>query len=416
MRPRFAPGGGDLSRSTQETTALSLQESALEVVRKPGAGRLFRVTWDLGVGIRESDDLDAKRTGFDLVKGEIFEAKTEVKRDGRTFYELVDGRGWVFDWVEYDEERYKIVELAAQLYAVEFPAGVSGIIWESDPSLRFCRVHDFSDGTTAMELNEAGVRIGDVLLMIDGDPVIGMPFSKLLERIWGTSGRQPGGGIFYQVCTKSVYGVGVREEPDFFSARTGKDIRRGEVFEVDDIVPVDGGPTYLKLADGTGWVFDTRPVDPDNPSVKNVDENVNGCTLTMWRGSVKDLEKTMGMQLTESSGGGAPVTITVYEEGQPPQRVSGQSGCNLRQTLAENGFQVYDRMAAVFNCSSQQLCGTCVLQVLKGGGNLTMQSANEKHAMKSNPNSYRLCCGMDVYGDISVRIRPPNIIYGGGTS
>lgn len=41
---------------------------------------------------------------------------------------------------------------------------------------------------------QAGIRTGDVLVMIDQDPVVGMPFGTVLERVWATAGRQPGSG------------------------------------------------------------------------------------------------------------------------------------------------------------------------------------------------------------------------------
>ena len=71
-------------------------------------------------GIRKEPNIGAKRTGEDLLPGECFEIKKEaddrdlfmtaltvgryfptgckVRRAGRRYFELLDGRGWVFDW------------------------------------------------------------------------------------------------------------------------------------------------------------------------------------------------------------------------------------------------------------------------------------------------------------------------------
>lgn len=382
----------------------------------PGDGRCFRVTYEFGIGIRDGPSITAKRTSIDLQQGEVFEIKTEVRRGGRRYLELVDGRGWAFDWAEIEGERVELVEIAAQLYTVIFPEGVNGIGWGSDNTMRFCFVQSFTNEAEAANLTAAGVCPGDILVLINEDPVVGMPFGQVLERLWATAGRQPGTGLFYKVSTTNPYGIGIREEPDIDSARTGEDLLRGSIFQVDEIVETEGGFTYLHLADGRGWVFDTSPIDPENPSVQCLDRIDPGCTLTLWRGKVAELAKTIGLQFKQDSNDGKPFTLTVLEEGQPIQRCSVQPGTNVRTALLKNGFQVYQELRAVFNCNAQQLCGTCVVDVMEGVDNVTVKSLNEQRVMSANPPSYRLCCNMDMYGDVMVRLRPKGVIYGGATS
>eukprot|EP00971_Amphidinium_carterae_P098390 1946264-Amphidinium_carterae.3 len=120
---------------------------------------------------------------------------------------------------------------------------------------------------------EAGMRVGDTLVMIDRDPVVGMSFSQVLalpshqeclvssltceqgllrfisvpalggkyksasdavevlNRLWATRGAQPGEGLYYRVVTENPHGIGIRVEPDVNSQRTGEDLVRGAVFQ-----------------------------------------------------------------------------------------------------------------------------------------------------------------------------------------
>eukprot|EP00437_Effrenium_voratum_P002303 CAMPEP_0181433294 /NCGR_PEP_ID=MMETSP1110-20121109/19215_1 /TAXON_ID=174948 /ORGANISM="Symbiodinium sp., Strain CCMP421" /LENGTH=506 /DNA_ID=CAMNT_0023556737 /DNA_START=36 /DNA_END=1556 /DNA_ORIENTATION=+ len=412
--PRWAPDGGSDPLVADRGRGGELDVISEEVY--PGDGRCYRVVYDLGIGIRKEPNIGAKRTGEDLLPGECFEIKKEIRRAGRRYFELLDGRGWVFDWTEVDGERVELVELAAQLYTVAFPDGVNGIAWSSDATMRFSTVNGFTNEVEATNLAQAGIRTGDVLVMIDQDPVVGMPFGQVLERIWATAGRQPGSGYFYKVTTETPYGIGIRDEPDINGPRTGEDLIRGAVFEVDEMVEVEDDITYLHLADQRGWVFDNSAKEPDNPCVINLAEIEPGCTLTMWRGEVDELAKTIGLRFKQDGNEGQPFTLTVLEEGEPIQRVPCAPGSNLRKTLLANGFQVYQDLRSVFNCNAQQLCGTCVLDVMEGDDNLTVRSVNEAAVMSANPPSFRLCCNIDVYGDITVRLRPRGVKYGGGTS
>mmetsp|Transcript_54556 Transcript_54556/g.119370 ORF Transcript_54556/g.119370 Transcript_54556/m.119370 type:complete len:517 (-) Transcript_54556:91-1641(-) len=434
--PRWAPTGSKGSGLEDEPivptsfddpskreTALKIQDEKVEVdLLKtevvPGNGRCYRVTWPTGIGLRVGPEIGAERNGEDLLLGEIFEVRNEVRRAGRRYFQLADGRGWAFDSaIDREGNEVGLVELAAQLYTVVFPDGVNGIIWSSDTTMRFTAVNGFSTEPDAATLTEAGVRPGDIIVMIDQDPVAGMPFGSVLERIWAASGRQPGNGLYYQVITEGAYGIGVREDPDIDSPRTGVDLVRGHVFEVDDIIEEEGKPTYLHLADDSGWVFDTSPIDPERPSVVALKEKSPKCALTMWRGDPNELAATIGLKFKQDRLlKDGTLTVTVVEEGQPVQRILAKPGANLRKTLVDSGFQIYSEMRALFNCNAQQLCGTCVLDVVDGGDNLTVRSVNEQAVMAANPPSYRLCCNIDVYGDVVVRLRPYGVTYGGGTS
>lgn len=383
-----------------------------------GSGRLYRVIFKRGIGLRKEPDIDADRSGKDLTLGEFFEVKSEVRRGGRRYFELEDGRGWAFDWAEVDGEKVELVELAPLMYTASFKKGVTGLTWSSDFTMKYTKVKGFTDPSFQEELGEVGVRKGDVLVMVDRDPVIGMPMGQVLERLWATRGQQPGSGVFYRVVTDSPYGIGIRSEPEMNASRMGVDLPRGSIFQADEVWenPKDG-ITYLHLADNRGWVYDNTTVDPENPTVEKVRGKAGKCVLTLWRGKLEELAETLNYNFLGDALG-EPCTITVYDKPDgEPKYVLAKTGTNLRQVLVDNEFEVHnDPGSRLFNCSSQNLCGTCTLQVVKGMENASRMSVNEAKAMSANPDGFRLCCGTDIYGDLTVRLRPKGVQFMGGTS
>ena len=72
----------------------------------------------------------------------------------------------------------------------------------------------------------------------------------------------------------------------------------------------------MHLADQRGWagafrglvelfgeVFDNSIFEPENPCVVNLAEIEPGCTLTMWRGEVDELAKTIGLKFRQEING-----------------------------------------------------------------------------------------------------------------
>ena len=53
--------------------------------------------------------------------------------------------------------------------------------------------------------------------------------------------------------------IGIRKAPDINADRTGVLMESGEVFQVSEEVKGKGDITFLKLADGRGWLFDSKP-------------------------------------------------------------------------------------------------------------------------------------------------------------
>lgn len=84
------------------------------------------------------------------------------------------------------------------------------------------------------------------------------------------------------------------------------------------------------------------------------------------------------------------------------------AGANLRDNLIENGVQVYNVAQGRFtNCNGRQLCGTCVVKVVKGAEFTNSKSIDEENFLARLPPNYRLSCCVNTYGDIIVETRPP---------
>mmetsp|Transcript_16355 Transcript_16355/g.28689 ORF Transcript_16355/g.28689 Transcript_16355/m.28689 type:complete len:220 (+) Transcript_16355:51-710(+) len=61
--------------------------------------------------------------------------------------------------------------------------------------------------------------------------------------------------MLFAVTDPKHAAIGIRAGPDVMSERTGFSLLPGQVFEVSEILPAEGGQMYLRLADGRGWAF-----------------------------------------------------------------------------------------------------------------------------------------------------------------
>mmetsp|Transcript_75005 Transcript_75005/g.142148 ORF Transcript_75005/g.142148 Transcript_75005/m.142148 type:complete len:127 (+) Transcript_75005:105-485(+) len=77
-------------------------------------------------------------------------------------------------------------------------------------------------------------------------------------------------------------------------------------------------------------------------------------------------------------------------------------GTNLRDLLVANGVNVYRSLSRWTNCSGKQLCGTCIVEVTEGLDRCSRRGLDEASTLRQNPQTYRLSCVTDVYGDVSV--------------
>ena len=53
-----------------------------------------------------------------------------------------------------------------------------------------------------------------------------------------------------------------------------------------------------------------------------------------------------------------------------------------------------------------QLCGTCIVNVSSGIDSCTRKSLDEASTLRENPDTYKLACVTNVYGDVVVELMP----------
>ncbi|WP_035985902.1 2Fe-2S iron-sulfur cluster-binding protein [Leptolyngbya sp. KIOST-1] len=81
-------------------------------------------------------------------------------------------------------------------------------------------------------------------------------------------------------------------------------------------------------------------------------------------------------------------------------------GSNLRFKALENRIDLYTFGGKLMNCGGYGQCGTCVVDVVEGGENLSPRTQVEERKLKKWPASCRLACQTTVQGPVSVVTKP----------
>ncbi|NJL82635.1 MAG: (2Fe-2S)-binding protein [Chloroflexaceae bacterium] len=81
-------------------------------------------------------------------------------------------------------------------------------------------------------------------------------------------------------------------------------------------------------------------------------------------------------------------------------------GANLREKALQNGIDIYKLMGKLSNCGGYGQCGTCIVEIVEGGENLSPRTEFEQRKLKKKPDSYRLACQTLVNGPVSVKTKP----------
>ena len=106
-------------------------------------------------------------------------------------------------------------------------------------------------------------------------------------------------------------------------------------------------------------------------------------------------------------------TIRFEQEGQ---QVGCIEGANLRKAALDAGVNPYKSLNNLNNCSGVGQCGTCVMEVLEGQGNLSPRSDVEEVYLADRPATFRLSCRTSVNGDVTVRTSPSDGVGKGSNS
>ena len=102
------------------------------------------------------------------------------------------------------------------------------------------------------------------------------------------------------------------------------------------------------------------------------------------------------------SGGYARVPRLLSQLSRP----RAPAGANLRDELVARKINVYQSLTRWTNCNGKQLCGTCIVNVAFGIESCTRRSLDEASTLRENPDTYKLACVTNVYGDVVVQLMP----------
>jgi len=132
--------------------------------------------------------------------------------------------------------------------------------------------------------------------------------------------------------------------------------------------------------------------------------------LVFFKGS-KDELKALCSGKSSSEGESDKVKITVIQNKGSKDEVTrviiADQGANVRQTLVDEGINVYQSLTRWTNCKGKQLCGTCIVNIAEGAMNTNRKSMDEGSTLRENPDTYRLSCVTFAYGDVTVETFPP---------
>jgi len=211
--------------------------------------------------IRVEPNIDGPKTKYGLDPGTIFTVSEELRgEDGVLYLKLEDGTGWVFNSKPGFGticERYSEGDIGHWRY--------SG---KEERMLTLRKVPDIDGACT-----EKFLRPGEVFAVsqeLEGSN--GVKYLKLADGRGWAFDRKPGVGILCQPYgnpdsqplpwrynPRDDLPIFIREGPDVNAPRKQEAIYPGDTFYVSEERRGQDGILYLALADGHGWLFDSKP-------------------------------------------------------------------------------------------------------------------------------------------------------------
>lgn len=88
------------------------------------------------------------------------------------------------------------------------------------------------------------------------------------------------------------------------------------------------------------------------------------------------------------------------------QEIVVAEGANLRLKALESNIDLYKLRGKLINCGGHGQCGTCIVEIVEGGENLSPRTTAEDRKLKRKPKTYRLACQTLVHGPVSVKTKP----------
>jgi ferredoxin len=186
-------------------------------------------------------------------------------------------------------------------------------------------------------------------------------------------------------------------DPSGPAATSGK-INKGD--QICELRPV------VESKDGEVVPLIGAPFDAVMNAFATLDKDVKRVELVFFKGSKDELKA-----LCEGKGPCVDeddtITITVIQNNKTTHSIRAEKGANVRQTLVDNGINVYQSLTRWTNCKGKQLCGTCIVNMTEGSLDTNRKSMDEASTLRENPDSYRLSCVTFAYGDVTVETFPP---------
>ncbi|BAZ12887.1 putative ferredoxin [2Fe-2S] [Calothrix sp. NIES-4071] len=88
------------------------------------------------------------------------------------------------------------------------------------------------------------------------------------------------------------------------------------------------------------------------------------------------------------------------------KEVIAANGANMRLLAMQNGIDIYKVWGKMMNCGGYGQCGTCIVEITEGIGNLSPRTDAENRILKKKPENYRLACQTLVNGPVSIVTKP----------
>ena len=123
--------------------------------------------------------------------------------------------------------------------------------------------------------------------------------------------------------------------------------------------------------------------------------------FVFFRGSREELQR-----IYQVGGNPASIIVTIQSSDGSSRDLELPYGANLRDELIARGINVYQSVTRWTNCNGKQLCGTCIVDVVKGMETCTRRSVDEASTLRENPPSYKLACITNMYGNVTIRLMP----------
>jgi len=105
------------------------------------------------------------------------------------------------------------------------------------------------------------------------------------------------------------------------------------------------------------------------------------------------------------------VTVTVLEkkgkDSFKTTEVEVSTDQDMRSALLAAGIDVYTLRGKLTNCGGGASCGTCKVDVVEGGALCNGVSGREDRKLNGQPESWRLACSLQVFGDgVTIQTKP----------